>query len=85
MHYSSMLRLEKESVTYVQREVCICIRSKNPPILYHKTQGPFKNYIILLWGGGRSPKDYIRLQGGGGDTPKDYIGLQGVGVNFVQP
>ena len=25
---------------------------------------PFKNYTILLGGGGRSPKDFIRLQGG---------------------
>ena len=36
-------------------------------------KGPFKNYVILLGGGGRSLKDYKR---GGGDTPKDYIGLQ---------
>ena len=26
--------------------------------------GPFKYYVILLVGGGRSPKEYIRLQGG---------------------
>ena len=42
-------------------------------------KGPLKNYVILLGGGGRSPKDYIRLQGGRGDTPKDYIVLQGEG------
>ena len=34
-------------------------------------KGPLKNYVILLGGGGRSPKDYIRLQG--------------EGVNLVQP
>ena len=50
-------------------------------------KGPFKNYEILLGGGGRPPKDYIRLQGGGG-IPNDYIGLQGegggqVGLTFV--
>ena len=44
---------------------------------------PFKNYVILLGGGGRSPKDYIRLQEGRGNTPKDYIGLQGAEVQKI--
>ena len=42
-------------------------------------KGPFKNYVILLGGGGRSPKDFIRLQGGGGIHQKitlDYKGGQ---------
>ena len=29
-----------------------------------------KNYLILLGGGGRSPKDFIRLQGGRGGYTK---------------
>ena len=32
----------------------------------------FKNYVIFLGGGGRSPKDYIGLQGGGGGG-SDYV------------
>ena len=42
--------------------------------LHQTAKGLLKNYVILLGGGGRSPKDCIRLQGGrGGDTPKGYI------------
>ena len=38
-----------------------------------KPKGPFKNYIILIGGGGRSQKDYIRLQGGGGVYQKKRL------------
>ena len=55
--------------------VTICPNNKVGIIDRVSDKGPFKNYVILLGGGGRSPKDYIRLQGG--DTPKDYIGLHG--------
>ena len=29
-------------------------------------KGPLKNYVILLGGGGRSPKDYFGIKGGKG-------------------
>ena len=30
--------------------------------LRYSTKGPLKDYVILLGGGGRSPKDYVGLQ-----------------------
>ena len=36
----------------------------------------FKNHVIFLGGGGKSPKDYIGLQGKGGglgSPKKDYV------------
>ena len=42
---------------------------------YSTDKGPFKNYVILLWGEGDVTKRLHKITRG--DTPKDYIGLQG--------
>ena len=50
-------------------------------------KGPFKNYVILLGGGGgRSQKDYIRLQGGeGGVHQKITLDYKGGESNWPNP
>ena len=51
---------------------------------FHGHKGPLKNYVILLGGGGRSPKDYIRLQEGGETKRLHWITWGEGRGNFVQ-